>query len=563
MNLFTAGAFLALLLPGVAIIAAGTYGLFHARVKVSDRPHWITLGAGALLFTLPLWLTSSLIESVNATGQLAAGIVVILGFSAIASASPKDHRGIGWGILLGTSTLAIFSVAQIAGLEMPFAQQNVATLGRSTGWLSHPNLWALTPLVPALLLFMLVGQRQLAWINLVPAITLVITSGSRTGALALLLPVLLLLLFQLARLRHVLVPIISVILALCLLLWAFFANTWLHRFNPFVSINPERNLLFSSEDLSFGAWSNIQVSTRRELLPVLLGSSKRQWIVAKTGEAWWARVGQTVRLEPGKLYSWRMELQQLRPGSVPGVHGISSGGPYAFLRAFYEEGQWHWESGGALKKGAMTITALRGGWQRVELSFRYTGSSSASFQIGATPDQRTDDSRARLRVRAMQYVSGELPASYSPTWPVAVGSRNSTGTLRDRFYYMATAISGWKDRPWLGWGKTSFSGYLDASPRPFNYSVSHAHNLFAQVLFERGVVGLVGLALLLIGMIGISVRQRPALGLMFLAVLISNTFDYTFWSAPVFYPLMAVTGWYAGATRHKAAGQRRKDLCNP
>jgi Undecaprenyl-phosphate galactose phosphotransferase WbaP len=84
---------------------------------------------------------------------------------------------------------------------------------------------------------------------------------------------------------------------------------------------------------------------------------------------------------------------------------------------------------------------------------------------------------------------------------------------------------------------------------------AHPHNLALWILFERGLVGLLGIGLLLVALFGLAVRYRD-LGVLSIAIaiLIANLFDATMLSGSILYPLAAVAGW-----RSALRGARRND----
>lgn len=129
----------------------------------------------------------------------------------------------------------------------------------------------------------------------------------------------------------------------------------------------------------------------------------------------------------------------------------------------------------------------------------------------------------------------------------------------DRWAMWRAAWTGIAEHPWVGRGPGTFSAYferLSLSTRATGSGVpAHAHDLFLEVLFERGIVGLAGLFLLIAGLAWGAARDRDA-GLLAIlaAVLVANVFDYTFFFGGVIYPLAAVAGWRSG---------RRDDAARP
>jgi hypothetical protein len=548
VNLVSLGAGLVVLVPAVALICLATVAFVGAPPVRIITISWRPLIIGALLLVLPLLVRSDNVAMLVSL-QLAAGLVILIGLARLRSSQSLNPQHVALGILVATTLLAFISVLEILGTSarLPIPDLGSGTADRAAGWLSHPNLWGLTGIIPAIFLFSLPRQLPLAFLNLVPTLTVVISSASRVAAAALALGILGLVLSR-ALPRYRALTIIATLLSLTVGSLLLSHNAWLLRFNPFFDYRNSPNLLRASEDLGYGAWSQLHITAYPSWSSILLGSLKREWTLEKTGNFWWARAKQSVPLQPGGYYTWRSELKSGTPGAVIGVHGISEGDEYVFLNAYRSpDGQWELESAGAIADARLRIVQMQGSWTRLQITFRYVGVQRVALHIGPTPDQRRSDSHALLQVRGMQVTQDEIGQNYWPTFAQGADRRASLGTMQGRRSYISTALAGWVSRPIFGWGTGNFEALANGRASGESAGASHAHNLFAHTLFERGLVGFAGLLLLLWGLVRTARHSWWALGIIALVLLV-NLLDYSFWSAAVFYPLFAVTGWFAETT---------------
>jgi hypothetical protein len=541
---------LAVLAPGIFLTIYSVGALLKGdRVGLSVLA-WRPLLLGSLLLVAPLLVNLDQRALLQNSLQLIFGLLVMAGFFKLRFAPGLRYREIALGILLATSVMAIVSILQVIVLPTEVLESIFSTdaAGRATGWLTHPNLWGLTGIIPGLLIFTLPRQVPLALVNLIPTLTIVLASGSRTAA-ALLGVTLLGLAFACVRKRQRLTMLLVLTLLAFPASYLLFNNAWFLRFNPLPSHESRLNLLLSSEDLNYGAWSHLQVKAVPDQLGAALGSTKRKWRIQKTGDAWWARLKQSVTLQPGHYYSWQSEFRTKTNEATSGVHGIGQGENYVFLNAYRSGNEWTLQTEGAIDEASFNVTSLPNSWERVQVSFRFIGEHRVGFHIGPTPDQRRLASAAILEVRAMQFAEGSTIAPYQPTYPSGIDSRASLGTLEDRISYSSAAVSGWIERPIFGWGSKRFRAYWENSQNGTT-RVAHAHNLFTQTLFERGSVGFIGLLLFLYGLVESARLFRFSTAVLF-AILVANLIDYTFWSSAVFYPLLGLLGWDAGGRARK------------
>ncbi len=127
---------------------------------------------------------------------------------------------------------------------------------------------------------------------------------------------------------------------------------------------------------------------------------------------------------------------------------------------------------------------------------------------------------------------------------MSASRRSAVGRL-DVF---ADAWRGFLAAPLLGHGPGSFAADQRAARPDRAFAVAHAHDLILQVAYEAGLVGLAGLASLLVAFASGPWRPgRRDAAVLIGAVLALNLFDLSFWTAGVLLPLAAFAGWRGAA----------------
>lgn len=543
----------------------------HIRLRLSRSKSWVLLLLGTFLFHLPSFIHYGISKaSLKDPLQTILLLIIILAFTILpANYKTRIWPAVSLGVLTGLAIIALISILQVSGLLGLFfdlfsldtisllenlrkASQDATLSTRASGWLVHPNLWAVTIILPSLFLFTSNHKTTFALISILPAVIVVGATGSRTAAMAYLLSVTLML-FN-SRLLADLPRKGLVVLAMLILVITVATsgdNVWLMRFRLPAISEPHRtsdqsNLFKSSEVLTFAAWSQLQVRVQPDIANIFPTTSKRIWRIQKTGDSWWARVQQSITLVPKAVYVLSAELQSLTPEATIGLHGIGrSEIDYAFLKLSRQESTWYTEGDGALEVLSFNIDPLARNWTKTTVTFAYRGQSPLDFNVGPTPDQRNLNSGATLRVRGLQISEGATNSVYFPTYPTGTDSRTSFGSVHGRLEYFSEAWHGFTQKPLLGWGLNTFGEFYAAPGKNHPYVVAHAHNLFLQTLFERGLVGTAGLLTLLLGMFFLTAKHNRKVLIVILAVIAANLTDYTFWSSSIAYPLAIIVGWYA------------------
>src|SRR5690606_2489527 len=179
-----------------------------------------------------------------------------------------------------------------------------------------------------------------------------------------------------------------------------------------------------------------------------------------------------------------------------------------------------------------------GGWVTLVLHMTNLGDDSRALWLGPTPDVRPGTAGASaLFARFMVQEGAVTELVYTPT----LREPEAQQTARSRLRIFSLALAGIGSAPWIGHGHGSFSQQQLAVSAD-GFAFAHAHNLALHVAFERGLVGIVGLTLLVAGLLRFSAPSWWAWNLTVIGVLLMNVTDMTFWGAGVTLPLGLALG---------------------
>ena len=286
------------------------------------------------------------------------------------------------------------------------------------------------------------------------------------------------------------------------------------------------------------------------------GAERTGYTVTKTDPVPYARLQQIVELRPGRSYVLSVAWSADADGQV-GLDGWGrspDGGRDANLAATYRNGSWVTNASHHFSVTSAVLEPLDGGWLRGSVAFRFDGDARLVWYVGAVPD-RSSALGSSATFTEFHLVEGDALVPYVPN----ASDVRLTDLRATRLPMWQEAFEAIAQRPWLGWGPSGFQRATEilqpagASYRPV---AAHAHSLLIDTWVERGLVGLVGLALLA-GVLALrTLQQRDrAMALVLGAVLLLNVFETTFFNGALIYPLAAVLGWRAVGTRHVAQAQ--------
>ncbi len=547
---------------GLLTLVVGRWAL-----RRSDLLWW----GAALLLALPLGVHEGLRGVVFGTLQVLAPWLLYRAFSKLhASYVRLESSWIGVGLLTGLTLIVGLGFYRALGdlvadpvfWREPFWRDalsvqpqgslfghTVLTLGALVAVLLPRLRWQLLSLTLSALGVLVSGSREaaIAWIIVAAALTVV--GQTRTP--------------QRPRRRLVTGASVVTILIGVALLGPLFG--WGNA-GFLIDVAPapaeEKNLLQGTEVVPGEWWSAVGVAVQDR--PI--GFSREPltgYLVRKTTAEASARLQQVVTLTRGEAYTVSLwlwaENRMLEPAVLIRAQTPDSSETFSMrgtltsaFRSASGNDETNWRAavtgpGRVLDAG---ILEARGLWRRVYVTFVYEGSApELGGWLGFAPDQRVR-AGSEAAFAGLQLERGLTPTPYTPG-AVAQG----LSLQRTRVTLWQTAWSGFIASPL--WGQAeNFTDFFRAR-WPDGEAPSHAHSLILQILFERGLFGLVGLLLFLVALGQVAVQKGDAAFVAVLgALLAANMFDVTLFSGQVLYPLAAVAGWRAAAYRNTRAGER-------
>ncbi len=451
-------------------------------------------------------------------------------------------RALAYGLITGLAV--VVGVGFLNVDELSFAYK---TLSQAISWRTYPALYGHTVLTLGGLIAILSNTGRFRLLGLGLAALGILISGSREAALAWVLIAIILLFSEKSSLRSRLLQFVFA-LAMVALSMGFGPLIGWGNMGFLLDIVPgnSKNLMQGSE-LANGDWWDttwVDVTTSSATLG---GNTLTVYNVTKKGPEQWFRLQQIIPIERGKIYSLSVWL---RPDEavIPGLqgHGRISEDQSFVLVGEWRDGSWLASTSGDGRVLSAGIIAAEGDWRRVYVTFTYQGEQPRLyFHVGFTPDQQ-EVAGSSAQFLGLQLEEAPNPSEYTP----GTATRGlSLGVAR--IPYWQVALQGIKEKLWLGRGEGTFQTYYrDHADQDGQLQEipSHIHNLYLQVLFERGVMGFLGLLLFIAALGYRAVQRRDVPFLAVLAgVLFMNFFDISLFYGGVLYPLAAIAGWRSRA----------------
>jgi len=312
------------------------------------------------------------------------------------------------------------------------------------------------------------------------------------------------------------------------------------------------NLLQGTEVVTGDWWRGVGVTVTGDR-PLEFGNTPlTSYLVTKTQPGPNARLQQVVSLERGEAYTFSVWLWAEDRVNRPGVQlrGGEPGAGAFVLTGAVTGATWQAAVSGPGRVLDAGILEAKGLWRRVYATFVYEGAAPVlNGSLGFAPDQR-EQAGSQAAFAGFQLERGLSPGAYVPG-----AAAQGLSLQRSRIALWRSAWLGFAASPLWGQGETFTDFYR--SQYPDQQTPSHAHSLPLQVLFERGLLGAVGLLLFLVALSSAALQKGDAAFLAVLVALLSaNLFDVTLFSGQILYPLAAVAGWRASAYRYARAGER-------
>lgn len=454
------------------------------------------------------------------------------------------------GVTLAAGALLGFPFVRSHGVQLGVLMAFIASLIRvlAEKWLTpgiylaplDPNLTAHSVVVAGALASLFL-RPYLRWCILMICIITIILIGSRTALIG---AALLATIWGIRAARTKAARAVLYLLPFIALgAGAAFLSSIGERWDPRPWLDQVRssrshNLIPGSDEIGMNTWSSSGIGLKYD-------AALKAPVLHKTSPEPWTRPQQSVSLLAGHTYTLSVEFKRVMGASVPGViaqsvdHTESSLG----LRGEMRGDSWLTSLSGdgeILGSGSHVMTD---GWQLAWVTFQYTGSKRITVRLGPAPDI-ADRVGSEVAFRSLQLALGPRLLPYEsgraimpvPGW-ASVTARRS---------YWEAGISGFLEKPLLGWGADKYEAYyrqLRESRDVVDDHPTHSHNALIQLAFEHGSLGL--LALLIIVLYG-GLRMRR-IGSYDVLIPISvalaiNVTDATLLYGGVLYPLAFAVG---------------------
>ena len=526
--------------------------VFFAQRQVLQRRDFVWLGA-SLLLALPLAVAGDYTPALRDIAQLLGAWLLYRAFGTLRrAAEPKlDPFLLGVGLLAGLAAIIGVGALEIESIETS------RNLSQIFVWSSYPALFGHTVLTMGVLIAATVPKGILRAVALMLSALGILLSGSREAAIAWLVVVLILQLFVPLRTlkgRLVEAGLLGAMLVITMGVGAQYGFARLGFLIDFAPGRQSSNLLHGTELPNGDWWFARGVDTETRVTEID-GAELMSYQVTKTSPESWHRLQQVAELQPGETYTVSAWVGESSEGARPGIQGWgeTSTTESFVVTAALDSGHWR---ASAMGKGAILgsgVVTSEDEWRRVWFSFRYEGDDSLTLWLGLAPDQR-EATGGWAEFAGFQLEAGDRPSEYFPG-----SATQGLGVAAARTPYWRAAAFALLERPLFGWGALPFhTYYLEhwSNLGRFYEVPDHTHSLPLQILYERGIVGFVGLCLLLAVFIRPALRSRDIPLMAALAAIgIANLFDYSFFHAGVIYPIAAVAGWRSVWAQH---GDRTK-----
>lgn len=526
-------------LPAFAPFAAVVYSLAGRRSLTINDGFWF---AGALAFAIPVAIHHGLVAFVSSLLVVIAPWLLYRAVSQLPRLPVSRRNLIGIGLVTSLGLVVLVGLLRVE--QFNFAYSNFL---QAIVWNEHPALFGHGILALGIASALFNSRFRLKLLSLVISAVGILISGTREAAVVWLIFAILMPIVDRAitRGQRVLAGAATVVvLAIFAVLGV--ATGW-GRTGFLIDLMPSlssvANLVQSSELPHSSWWMDQGVTIESETVEIG-GDELTGYTVRKLEADSWLRLQQVVPLTPGQDYTVSAWVKQPIDETLPGIQGwgeLTDGQPFTLIAVLAPN-----------DRVAMSGTATRhlldygiadryGDWLRVYFSFSFEPQlEPLHWYVGLAPDNRpiagTANTFAAFDVKAESVISSYVPG---------VSSR-SVGIDVARVPYWRAALNGFLESPVIG-VPHDFHSYFELrypERERIHGTPAHAHNLFLQLLFERGLFGLVGLSLILVAIALPAMRARDLpLLLAILVILIANWFDISFFYGSVLYPIVAIAAW--------------------
>lgn len=447
-----------------------------------------------------------------------------------------------YGLLLGIATLVLLGVMiyNLQWFSLPF-------------WISA-SIFAHTVFLFAVIVYMLSPMRWVRVLCFVFTLSTILITGNQETVYAWCLVFIVFSFFSPSAKKQREVLLEPIIISLFLVAMIAFSSVLGWNALGFVIDvlpNQQHNLVQGSETTR-GYWWKTQGVDFTTSEALIAGQNHTVFTVEKTEEEHWRRLQQIISITRGQPYTvstWIQNNDDTKPG-IQGWGQLAQSKDTFVITGELRDGQW---LASATSLGTLVdsgVAEIAGEWTRVWLTFVYEGGQKElSFFLGLTPDQQNSIG-ASNSFAGFQVEKGAALSDY-----VAGAANRGVDLQTARLPYWQAAWQGFLAKPWLGHGEETFSDYYRETwpdKGRLGQIPPHAHNLYLQFLFEKGLLGFIGLVALLL-LLGLpAIRQGDLLfSTLFFSILIINFFDGTLFSMSLLYPLAAFSAWRQATYTHE------------
>lgn len=578
-----AGAFAATVLPVVVLPLAGILVLVRLRRDVAIAQLALLLGA-ALVWSLPLLITVGPARFGVSSIQAALVVLIATAGHAVGRHGPRALGPWLVGCITGLTVLLVVTVLQGTGLLYAWMSASIDAWGaprawaeavnplhwpsRAWGWSTHPNVWAASAATVSFGAFVWTSRTAWAWLAVVPTFAILLLTGSRTALLATVLSVLVLGASHVLESRPTRAAKVSRWVGVAALILVLGVLAFVGRDSRLGLALPigtasdgdirdaRTNLIRSSERLDDRVvWKahDVTVAPADEYDDT---PPAERWSIRKeVGVGGAARLVQRVSVEAGDEHVLSLRLAADAPAAQPSVvlSSLAGGGSLSLDR---RGDRWTSDARGDLELLDASVGEGSEGWWSVMLRFEVAGSGPAEVLVAFVPD-RNPRRDTTILVSSTHLRPATASDAYLATFPRDRLRSEAAGSVDARIEIFAAAWTAFLERPLWGWGRVHLADVVGPTAGSMDGSgPGHAHNAVLQALWQRGVVGLLGLSLLFGPLLACGRHvARPAFAVLVLGL---TTFDYTLWAGGVAYAVAALGGFLmADTTLGVSRGRRR------
>src|SRR5690625_189821 len=548
---------------GLAFSLLPTIGPFLAVLLLIGQPFQMRRSDSiwALAATasgLPAFINYGLSGVVLGAGPIVAAWLVYRAFSQLPTTQDTGQfRFFSIGLLIGLALTVFLGWLQNANLSFAYR-----TAAQAISWETNPTLYGHTVLVLGMTIALLVPFVRIRIGALALAAFGVLVSGSREAGLAWLVFALILPAVDPSMHLARRIPRYYGLIALLLVVLSGIGTLlgW-GRAGFLVDVVPlptsEHNLIQSSEFPDNAVWRDYGVTLSSSDVALADQLLTRVTVTKSEPEAW-VRLQQVVDVESGQPYvasAWMHADDESVHYGIQGWAELRNGKTFSAVGT-QADGGWSDTASAPARILDSGTSETYGDWQRNWFSFIYEGDQSpVQMVIGLAPDNRTVAGTA-AEFAGFQLERGEAPTDYVPgsaTRGISLGA--------GRLPFWSAAWQGFTESPLIG-KRESFPFYYASQSGQrvrIQEPPAHAHNQYLNVLYERGLIGFIGLTLFILALAWPAINRRDLPSLLLLSVvLLANFFDTTLFYGGVLYPLAAVLGWRATTLGHQTEREQQR-----